>query len=115
MNVQDTMGIPVIDPNVQYVGVSKLRTLNADKLGSLDKTLVIQDDDKPLAVVLSYRQFLAMQKERGRILATLETIFTDEDRTSLVTALLAARKGNTKSDSEVRGNKKKGGKRSEQD
>jgi hypothetical protein len=115
MNAQDTMGIPVIDPNVQYVGVSKLRTLNADKLGSLDKTLVIQDDDKPLAVVLSYRQFLAMQKERGRILATLETIFTDEDRTSLVTALLAARKGNTKSDSEVRGNKKKGGKRSEQD
>lgn len=115
MNLEETKGIPVIDPNVQYVGVSKLRTLNADKLGSLDKTLVIQDDDKPLAVVLSYDQFLNMQKERGRILATLETIFTDEDRTSLVTALLAARKGNTKPDSEVRTARKKGGRRSEKD
>lgn len=59
--------IPYIDPKVQYVGVSKLRTLNATTLNELDKTLVIQDNDKPLAVVLSYDQFLEMQKERERL------------------------------------------------
>jgi hypothetical protein len=109
MNLEEKKGIPVIDPNVRYVGVSKLRLLNADKLHNLDETLVIQDDDKPLAVVLSYGQFLAMQKERNRILATLETFFDDDDRTALVAALMAANKGNTKPDSEVRGKKEKGG------
>lgn len=60
-------GIPYIDPNVQYVGVSKLRTLNATNLSELNRTLVIQDNDQPLAVVLSYEQFLEMQKERERL------------------------------------------------
>jgi hypothetical protein len=109
MNLEEKKGIPVIDPNVRYVGVSKLRLLNADKLHKLDETLVIQDDDKPLAVVLSYEQFLAMQKERNRILASLETFFNDDDRTALVAALMAANKGNIKPDFEVRGKKEKGG------
>lgn len=109
MNATETKGIPVIDPNVQYVGVSKLRKLNAGNLHTLDKTLVIQDDDKPLAVILKFDQFLEMQKERNAILATLETIFSEEDRTALVAALRAAHSGSTKPDSEVRRTSKKGG------
>jgi len=116
MNFSESKGkIPHIDPNVQYVGVSKLRLLNADRLRSLDSTLVIQDDDKPLAVVLSYEQFLEMQKERNSILATLESIWNDEDRGALVAAMRAAATGKTKPDSEVRRTSKKGGnKRSEE-
>jgi len=104
----ETKGIPVIDPNVQYVGVSKLRTLNATKLRSLDNTLVIQDpDDKPLAVVLSYEQFLEMQQEREKILATLETLFEKGEQDNLTDALQQTKNGNTKPFSLVRKTLKK--------
>jgi hypothetical protein len=109
MNFETKGKIPHIDPNVQYVGASKLRTLSADRLRSLDKTLVIQDDDKPLAVVLTYDQFLEMQKERNAIIATLETVMNEDDRSQLVAALRAAANGSTKPDSEVRRTSKKGG------
>lgn len=102
----ETKGIPVIDPNVQYVGVSKLRLLNADKLHSLDKTLVIQDDDKPIAVVLSFDQFMQMQIERDRVIATLEAVLAE--KSGLATALHQAQTGNTVSLDEVRKNLKKG-------
>jgi len=48
---------------VQHVGISKLRALNVAQLRALDKTLVIQDNDKPLAVLLKYEHFLAMQEK----------------------------------------------------
>jgi translation initiation factor IF-3 len=54
--------IPNLDPNVQHVGISRLRALNVSQLAELDKTLVIQDNDKPLAVLLKYEHFLAMQE-----------------------------------------------------
>jgi len=56
------VSIPYLDPNVQHVGISKLRALNVTQLRALDKTLVIQDNDKPLAVLLKYEHFLAMQE-----------------------------------------------------
>ena len=102
MNLEETKGIPVIDPNVQHVGVSKLRTLNAERLRALDKTLVIQDDDKPLAVMLSYERFLQIQRVR----ATLEEVLAD--RNGLITALTEAKNGNTKPLAEVRRTLKKG-------
>jgi hypothetical protein len=37
--------------------------LNVTQLRELDKTLVIQDNDKPLAVLLKYEHFLAMQEK----------------------------------------------------
>lgn len=55
--------IPYLDPSVQYVGISRLRALNVTQLRELDKTLVIQDNDKPLAVLLKYEHFLAMQEK----------------------------------------------------
>jgi hypothetical protein len=94
MNLE-TKGAPVIDPSVRYVGVSKLRELKADKLRSLDQTLVIQDDEKPLAVVLSYEQFLDMQNERDQILTTLESLLRKEG-TDLLTAIQEANSGKTK-------------------
>ncbi len=61
------VSIPYLDPNVQHVGVSKLRALNIEQLRDLDKTLVIQDNDKPLAVLLRYEHFMAMQEQiRGK-------------------------------------------------
>jgi hypothetical protein len=54
--------IPYLDPNVQHVGISKLRALNVTQLRELDKTLVIQDNDRPLAVLLKYEHFIAMQE-----------------------------------------------------
>ena len=59
------VSIPYIDPNIQHVGVSRLRALNVTQLRELDKTLVIQDNDKPLAVLLRYEHFLAMQEKIG--------------------------------------------------
>lgn len=106
--------IPRVDPNVQYVGVSKLRTLNATNLHSLDKTLVIQDDDKPLAVVLSYEQFLAMQNHRDRILETLETVLS-EDGTNLLAALQDVADGKTIPLAEVRKLTKRGSRKIEEE
>jgi hypothetical protein len=57
--------IPYLDPNVQHVGISRLRALNVTQLRELDKTLVIQDNDKPLAVLLKYEHFIAMQEKMG--------------------------------------------------
>ena len=79
-----TSGIPRIDPNVQYVGVTKLRSLNATNLQGLSKTLVIQDNEQPLAVVISYDKFLEMQTERERILATLELLTNREEAAAFV-------------------------------
>ena len=57
------VSIPYLDPSVQHVGISRLRALNVTQLRDLDKTLVIQDNDKPLAVLLKYEHFLTMQEQ----------------------------------------------------
>jgi hypothetical protein len=59
------ISIPYVDPTVQHVGISRLRALNVTQLRELDKTLVIQDNDEPLAVLLKYEHFLAMQERIG--------------------------------------------------
>ena len=81
MKVQNT-NIPFIDPNVQYVGVSKLRSLNATNLHSLDKTLVIQDDDTPIAVILSYDQFMAIQQQSESAFSTLEMMLNENENSA---------------------------------
>lgn len=60
-----------VDPTVQHVGVSTVRQLNATNLGKLKKMMVIQDNNTPLAVLLNYEQYLAMQ---GKLKDALETI-----------------------------------------
>lgn len=63
MAKENRVSIPYLDPNVQHVGISKLRALNVAQLRALNKTLVIQDNDEPLAVLLKYDHFLAMQEK----------------------------------------------------
>lgn len=54
---------PYIDPDVRYVGVSKLRQFNADALRVLTGAYVLQDtDDRPLSVLLPYATYVAMQE-----------------------------------------------------
>lgn len=58
-------GTPSIDPRIKYVGGSKLRQMNATRLRELGDTIyVIQDNGKPLAVIVSYALFLRMQGRR---------------------------------------------------
>jgi hypothetical protein len=99
--------LPYIDPNVQHVGVSRLRTLNATNLRQFDKTLVIQDNDKPLAVLLSYEQFLLMQKQLQAALETIEVITDENERATLVDGLRALSRGKTRSLTEIRTELKK--------
>ena len=65
MTRANPISIPYVDPTVQHVGISRLRALNVTQLRELDKTLVIQDNDEPLAVLLKYEHFLAMQERMG--------------------------------------------------
>jgi len=94
--------IPYIDPNVEHVGVSRLRTLNATNLRHFNKTLVIQDNDTPLAVLLTYEQFLSMQKQLQAVLETVGLIADDEERSALVAGLQSLSEGRTKPLSEIR-------------
>ncbi len=59
------VSIPYLDPSVQHVGISKLRALNVTQLRAMDKTWVIQDNDEPLAVLLKYEHFMAIQQRLG--------------------------------------------------
>ena len=70
-NIED---IPKIDPQVRYVGISKLRRLNADKLRETTETFVVQDNDKPIAVLLTYDKFIAMQDELEAVARTVEML-----------------------------------------
>jgi hypothetical protein len=94
--------VPYIDPNVEHVGVSRLRTLNATNLRHFDKALVIQDNDTPLAVLLTYDQFLLMQKQLQSVLETVDVMTDDEERTALIDGLRAVSAGKTKPLSEIR-------------
>ncbi|HZS28660.1 MAG TPA: hypothetical protein VFB76_15645 [Candidatus Angelobacter sp.] len=86
--------IPVIDPSVRHVGVSKLRELNATKLKETkDETLVIQDNDTPVAVLLSYEKFMIMQGQLMAIFNTLELVTDDVERNGLVAGLADLRAG----------------------
>lgn len=71
--------IPYIDPNIEHVGISRLRTLNSSELRQLKKTLVLQDNDSPLAVLLGYEQFLIMQRQLQKLLDTIDMLANPEE------------------------------------
>jgi hypothetical protein len=48
---------------VEVVGTSQFRSLNVTQLRDLDKTLLIDDNDKPLDVLPKYAHSMAMQDE----------------------------------------------------
>lgn len=93
---------PFVNPSVRYVGVSKLRELNATKLKENDETLIIQDsDDTPLAVLLSYEQFLIIQDQLLSVLNTIEVLSDDNEHKSLSRAFDDIRAGKVRSLDEI--------------
>jgi PHD/YefM family antitoxin component YafN of YafNO toxin-antitoxin module len=91
-----------VNPKVRTLGVSKLRLMNASQLRDIDKTFVIQENDQPLAVLLKYEDFIAMQQQ---LLAVLETqaVLSDKGAVDSINAGRAdVRSGNTRAFEEVR-------------
>lgn len=87
--------IPIIDPRIEHVGASKLRTFNTSNLGKLKKTLVIQDNDTPLAVLLSYEQYLIIQNKLKSLLKTIETLKDPKNAAGLLEGVQDAAEGRT--------------------
>lgn len=71
------IGIPRIDPNVRHVGVSKLRKLNSNDLRNTQETLVLQENDTPLAVLLKYENYLILQNQLDSLMATIEVLTSE--------------------------------------
>ena len=94
--------IPYIDPNVEHVGVSRLRKLNSDELRHFTKTLVLQDNDEPLAVLVKYEQFLIMQNQLNSLLETIELLSNQEEMRELAGGLEDLNAGRTKSISQIK-------------
>jgi hypothetical protein len=97
-----TTNIPYIDPNVQHVGISRLRSLNATQLREIDKTLVIQENDQPLAVLLKYEEFLIMQQKLMSVLDTISVMADDTELAGIMAGLKEMSGGQTKSITEIR-------------
>lgn len=91
-----TQGIPFVDPNVEHVGVSKLRTFNASNLRTINKMMVIQENDQPLAVLLGYRQYLAIQNKLQEALDALELLSKKETEARLLSGLKDVAEGRTR-------------------
>ena len=54
--------IPRIDPDVRYIGSSKLRELTAIELRALTGAIVVQGaNNTPLVVILPYETYLRIQ------------------------------------------------------
>lgn len=85
--------MPVIDPNVKYVGVSKLREMNATKLKETDDTFVLQDNDQPLAVLVKYRKFMEMQQQLMSVLSTIDLLMEEKEMAGLKAGLEDLRAG----------------------
>jgi PHD/YefM family antitoxin component YafN of YafNO toxin-antitoxin module len=97
-----TRAIPSIDPNVRFVGVSKLRSLNATNLRQqTDKTWVIQENDTPVAVLLSYKRFLEIQEEFNAVTSMIELLSGDAERKGLLAAFEDLRAGRVRSLREI--------------
>ena len=97
-----TLTIPFIDQNVEHVGTTRLRELNSTKLRNNKKTLVIQENDTPLAVLLNYEQYLIMQDRLVSLLETIEVLSTNEDMDALKAAFADLNAGRTRSIADIR-------------
>jgi PHD/YefM family antitoxin component YafN of YafNO toxin-antitoxin module len=102
-----TMNLPFIDQNVEHVGTTRLRGLNSAKLRSNRKTLVIQENDTPLAVLLNYEQYLIMQNQLFSLLETIDLLTNEDEFASLKAGLEDLSAGRTKSIAAIRASLKK--------
>lgn len=96
--------IPYIDPRVEHVGVSRLRQLNKRSLKSdlENKTLVISEQNKSLAVLLGYEQYLIMQNQLRAVMETVELFSDAEEMKLLLSGMAEVAEGKTRSLDEIR-------------
>jgi hypothetical protein len=87
---------PVIDPTIKHVGVSKLRELNATALKETEDTFVIQDNNTPLAVLLTYEKFLIMQQKLLSVMNTLELLTESKEIAGLLVGIEEMRAGKSR-------------------
>jgi hypothetical protein len=91
-----------INPQIKFVGVSKLRDLNATKLkDQTDDALVIQENDTPLSVLLSYKRYLAMREEFNALLSMIEMLTNDHERKGILASFEDMRAGRIRSLAEI--------------
>ena len=97
-----TYAFPEIDPQIRYVGVSKLRDLNAARLREqTDDTLVIQENDTPLSVLFSYKRYQEMRAEFNSLLSMVEMHTNDTERNGLLAAFEDIRAGRVRTLMEI--------------
>lgn len=94
--------IPIIDPNVKHIGVSKLRGLNATKLKEGNLTFVIQENDNPLAVLVSYEKYLIIQEQFLSVMNTMEMLADGSDLDGVKAGLDDLRNNRTHTLADVR-------------
>lgn len=94
--------IPLIDPTVRFVGISKLRDLNASKLRDSQETLVFQENDTPLAVLLSYEKYLIIQEQLAAVMNTIEMMSESSELEGILAGMRDISEGRTRSFSEVK-------------
>lgn len=94
--------IPYIDRNVEHVGVSHLRTLDGKKLRHVEKTLVIQEHNKPIAVLLSYEQYLIIQDKLQSVMETFEILASKDEMKLLRAGINDINSGKTRSIEDIR-------------
>ena len=85
--------VPYIDTSISDIGVSQLRKLNATELRKTKKTLVVRDNNVPLAVILKYEQFLVMQNKLEAALKTVDLLTKGTDTQAVIQSLMDALKG----------------------
>jgi hypothetical protein len=95
--------LPYIDPNIEHLGVSQLRQMDGKSIRSKNgKALLIQDHNEPIAVLLSYEQYLVLQEKMKAVMNTME-MFTDDDEAKLfLSAMSDFSKGKTRSLGDIR-------------
>ena len=91
-----TSQIPRIDRNVEHVGVSRLRKLNSDDLKTMEKTLVLQENDRPVAVLLTYEKYLVLQDQMDALLRTIYALSNPEESTAFRASVNDLKEGRVK-------------------
>ncbi len=96
--------MPLIDTRIEHVGVSRLRQLDGKALREnvQNKALVIRDHDTPLAVLLSYEQYLSIQNQLQTVIETLEILSSSEELTLLKQGMREVQSGQSRSLEEIR-------------
>jgi hypothetical protein len=98
-----TSALPVIDPDVKFVGVSKLRDMNATKLReSQSVTYVLQENHQPLAVLLSYDRYLLIQQQLASVMSAVELLSDSNESQGVIAGVREMTEGRTRPFSEIK-------------